>query len=561
MTEFFQEPPRLTNTYFSNRWLRSYLRCKLPQEMRSQIEGDLVQFGEKCAGPFLELARRAEREKPVIVPFDPWGKRIDEIRVSSAWEELQNISAREGLVATAYEREFEEYSRLYQFTKLYLFHPSSAFFTCPLAMADGAAKVLETFGDKDNHNQGFAHLTTRDPKQFWTSGQWMTERSGGSDVSETSTRVTYEGTQARLHGTKWFSSATTSQMALALARCPDSPAGSRGLTLFMVPTYLQPGQLNHIRVLRLKEKLGTWALPTAELSLEGSYAYQVGAKDQGVKTVASMLNITRLYNSVCSIGQATRALEQLKDYSTKRIVFGAKLDDQVLHYTTFAAEEVKLLSGFLLTMELVHLLGKEECGAATPVHSDLLRLLTPVCKLFTARSAIQTASEVVEGFGGAGYIEDTGIPVHLRDSQVFPIWEGATNVLSLDMLRVLQKTNAFQSFKDDIAHRLKTIRSAELFSHRDHITNKLQGLELRLGGWAKGSPEDQIASSRDLCFHLAWLYSAVLAIEWSDQETPENRHQLVSWLAQMLRQAHDWKPKDADEIQRAKEIWSTTLKV
>src|SRR6185312_5678155 len=114
---------------------------------------------------------------------------------------------------------------------------------------------------------------------------------------------------------------------------PDSPSGSKGLTLFLVHMYQQPGQLNNIQVLRLKDKLGTWALPTAELRLEGAFATQVGAKDQGVKTVASMLNITRLYNSVCSIGQMTRALDLMRDYSSRRVVFGQKLTDQVLHYT------------------------------------------------------------------------------------------------------------------------------------------------------------------------------------------------------------------------------------
>jgi alkylation response protein AidB-like acyl-CoA dehydrogenase len=562
--EFFQEAPTLTNTFTTHRWLKAYLTYKLPEALRPAIFDDLTQLGSKCAGEYLELARQAEREKPFVVPFDPWGRRIDHLHVSRAWQDLQDISAREGMIAIGYHREHGEHSRLYQFAKLYLFHPSSAFFTCPLAMADGAAKVLETYGQTPRHREAFVHLTSRDPARFWTSGQWMTERTGGSDVSATSTTVQLDGEQARLYGTKWFSSATTSQMALALARLPDSPAGSRGLTLFLVPTYSEsansaPKPLNHIKILRLKDKLGTWALPTAELSLEGSLAYQVGERDQGVKTVASMLNITRLYNSVCSVGQMTRALEQMKDYSRKRDVFGEKLDRQILHVTTFAAEELKLLAGFVLTMELVHLIGKQECGAAGPHDGDILRLMTPICKLFTARSAIQTASEVVEGFGGAGYIEDTGIPVHLRDSQVFPIWEGATNVLSLDMLRALQKNNALQALREDVAQRLKGIRTPEIGPLRDQLTMKLQALELRLTAWAKGSPEDQVASARDLAFYLAWLYSAVLIAGWADQEGAGNRKALQVWLAQLLKQIGEWKPKESDELARAKAIWQTDL--
>ncbi|NJM10102.1 MAG: acyl-CoA dehydrogenase, partial [Bdellovibrionaceae bacterium] len=217
-----------------------------------------------------------------------------------------------------------------------------------------------------------------------------------------------------------------------------------------------------------------------------------------------MLNITRLYNSVCSVGQMTRTLQQLRDYSSKRHVFGALLDNQVLHYSTFAAEKVKALAGFLLTMELAHLVGKEECGKASPSESALVRLLTPVTKLFTARSSVQVASEVIEGFGGAGYIEDTGVAVHLRDAQVFPIWEGATNVLSLDLLRVLQNPAAMQALSDAICEKLRGVQDPEV---KPFCTRLTEGILKRFVAefevFEKQSDEVRMASSRDLAFFLA----------------------------------------------------------
>jgi putative acyl-CoA dehydrogenase len=562
MNEFYQNPPSLENTYCSNRWLKAYLRHKMPTEMFLSVDADLNQLGRRCATEYLNVARQAEREKPVHVPFDPWGQRIDEIRVSSAWTELQNISAREGMVAIGYQRAQGEFSRLYQFAKLYLFHPSSAFFTCPLAMADGAAKVLQIYGKEHVHRDAYGHLTSTNPHEFWTSGQWMTERTGGSDVSQSSTDVRYEDGQARLYGTKWFSSATTSKMSLALGRCPDSPAGSRGLTLFFVNTYLQSGHLNHIRVLRLKDKLGTWALPTAELSLEGTYATQVGEKGEGIKSVASMLNITRLYNSVCSIGQSTRALESLRDYSSKRIAFGQSLSDHVLHYSTFAEEELKNLAGFLLTFELVHFLGKEENKTATANESELLRLLTPVCKLFTAKAAIQTASEVIEGFGGAGYCEDTGVPVHLRDAQVFPIWEGATNVLSLDLIRVIQKTQALQAFKEDVTRRLAAVSSLGLEIHVLRIRFALSEFEKNLQVWS-GSPQvAQLASSRSMAFYLGRLYAYVLMVSWSDKENDHNQQAMAPWLEHFKEKfLAEWQPVSEEACNRSRLMWTERLKV
>ena len=551
MNEFFQEGPKLTNTFHSHRWLKSYLRFKLPKDMQTEVSADLEKLGERCATDYMELAKTAEREKPVLVSFDTWGRRLDKIRVSRAWTDLQDISAREGMFHIGYKRAHGD-----QFLKLYLFHPSSAFFTCPLAMADGAAKVLETYGTTDRHREAFRHLTSNDPKQFWTSGQWMTEKSGGSDVSGFSTQVRFDGDQARLYGTKWFSSATTSHMSLALARQPGSPDGSRGLTLYFVPMYLGgPDELNHIRFQRLKDKLGTWALPTAELELDGALAYPIGEKDHGVKTVATMLNVTRLYNSVCSVGQMTRALEQMRDYSGRRQVFGAPLTGQPLHFTTFAHDELKMMAGFLLTMELVHLLGKEECKTATAEDTDILRLMTPVCKLFTGRAAIQTASEVVEGFGGVGYIEDSGVPVHLRDSQVFPIWEGATNVLSLDLLRVLQKSGALNSLEVDILRRLQSVKRADLTGHRELALKAVRELGANMKAFANLSPELQQASSRELAFYLGRLYSFALLLAWSESEP-----KLAPWLDMYAKDFLGiWTPKAQADVQSARQIWSGSI--
>lgn len=531
--DFFQDGPVLGNTFSGNRWLKAYLRYKLPQEYRSEVEEDLTRLGQLCATDYLNKARRAEREKPVLVQFDPWGKRIDEVRVSSAWRELQDVSAREGLIHIGYARRQKEYSRLYQFSKLYLFHPSSAFFTCPLAMADGAAKVLETYGQTPVHKDAFTHLTSTDPAHFWTSGQWMTEKTGGSDVSGTSTVAKLDKGEVRLSGVKWFSSATTSEMALALARYEGAAEGSRGLTLFLVPVYERPGQLNGIQVLRLKDKLGTWALPTAELQLNGAKAYQIGETNQGVKTVASMLNITRLYNAICSCGQMTRALDQLRDYSGRRMAFGQKLADHVLHQGTFAREEVRSLAGFLLTMEMVHRLGREECGTASAEDRDLLRLFTPVAKMFTARASIQVASEVIEGFGGAGYVEDTGLPVHLRDAQVFSIWEGATNVMSLDLLRVVQKTSAMSTFVGEMETRFSGFKTAEVRTLSSAARMRWTGLSRSIDQWLSATAEVQMANSREMCNQLAWQYAQILALSWADQETEANRRVLCAWVREM----------------------------
>ena len=549
MTDFFQDPPRIENAYEQNRWLRIYLRSSLPGDLFKDVDQDLKRFGRLCASEYLQIARRAEREKPVHVPYDPWGERLDEIRLSTAWKDLQDISAREGLVHMAFERKHGELSRLVQFAKLFLFHPASAFFTCPLAMADGAARLIELHGETDFHKEVYAHLTSNDPKEFWTSGQWMTEKTGGSDVSRAETEARTENGATKLYGTKWFSSATTSAVAMALARTEGAPEGSRGLTLFLVPVFKANGRLNGVRVLRLKDKLGTTALPTAELSLEGAAAYRIGGLHQGVKSVASMLNITRLYNSICSVATSAHGLDLLRDYSSRREVFGKSLSNQVMHIQTFVKEEAKTLAGFLLTMNLVHLMGREECRTATVEDTAILRLFTPICKLFTARAAIQTASEVIEGFGGAGYIEDTGIPIHLRDAQVFPIWEGATSVLSLDLLRVYQKTWPVSA--SAVKKKLTGLKSPELKAYGAEERWTL--LNAKIESLMKAPSEIQEASARPLAFHMAWEYSFILALEWMDRLAPPERRSLLGWLD--LWQRSEWEPATSKDLETDRSAW------
>jgi putative acyl-CoA dehydrogenase len=168
MSNFFQEPPRLGNQYDDDRVLRSFLRQNLAPEVLAEAEPGLRRLGARAADEMIELAREAERAPPVHVPFDAWGWRIDEIRVSPAWKALHGIAAEEGIVATAYERTHEQ-ARVHQFALLYLYHPSSAIYSCPLAMTDGAARVLEIEGEEELQREIFPHLVSRDPNEMWTA--------------------------------------------------------------------------------------------------------------------------------------------------------------------------------------------------------------------------------------------------------------------------------------------------------------------------------------------------------------------------------------------------------
>ncbi len=204
---------------------------------------------------------------------------------------------------------------------------------------------------------------------------------------------------------------------------------------------------------RLKDKLGTKALPTAELELAGLPATQIGEAGRSVVTVAAMLNITRLYNATGAVSTLARGLALARDYAGRRRAFGKPLSEHPLHLETLAAVATEHRAGLAATLRAFELLGREEAGTATNDELLLLRALTPLVKLATGKQAVAGTSELLGCFGGAGYIEGTGLPRLLRDAQVFPIWEGTTNVLALDLLRALETPQAVAALEVEVLAR------------------------------------------------------------------------------------------------------------
>lgn len=517
---FFQDGPILKNQFTDDVLLQDYLKATLPNDVFKKIATHLSEVGELAATELLEWADEAERVTPQLKQFDPWGRRVDDIVVTDAWKKYDAFSAKHGIVATAFEREFGEYSRVYQMTLLYLFHPSSAIASCPLAMTDGAARAIELYGTDEMKSHALKNLTSRDPKKFWTSGQWMTERTGGSDVGRTETIAKKTKDGYELYGTKWFTSATTSQMAMTLARVEGAEPGSRGLSLFYLETRKSDGSLNNIEIHRLKDKMGTKALPTAELSLVGTKAQVVGGEGNGVRKISSLFNITRVYNAICSIAQMRRGLALAYDYAEKREAFGKKLIQHPLHKKTLDDLKLEWTGCFHLVYKAAELLGRDECGKASEHEKTLLRVLTPIAKLYTGKMNVLCASEILESFGGAGYIEDTGLPRLLRDGQVLSIWEGTTNVLSLDMLRSFQKEKGFEALDQEL----------QACVHPE-VKAMWQGALSRWKTVGADGPAAIEEHAREFAFLFARTFIAKLLFDFADKTKSTGHQQAASaWL-------------------------------
>jgi alkylation response protein AidB-like acyl-CoA dehydrogenase len=558
------------------RWLEdSFLRAtytRLVHNPNTMLSGKPIQqlthLGDRVTNEMWKVAKQMEQPEnyPRLTHVDAWGKRVDDIYVHDGWYMMHRIAAEEGVIADGYDKSLllrGDDRRLLQYTKLYLYQPSAALYGCPLAMTDGAARVLQmalsSNKNKDetsmfgtgNYGQDkpiatmkliqetMKRLVSRNATEFWTSGQWMTERKGGSDVAngtETIAKKQSDGTY-KLFGYKWFTSATTADVALTLARIVDEKTGlveegSSGLSCFLLKVRQDDGvTLNNIRVIRLKTKLGTKSLPTAEMELMGTEAHLISLPRRGVATITSgMVNITRLHNAITAASSARRMVALMRDYCHRRRVFGTLLKENALHLRTVAHAELLSRAMTASTFDMVCMLGRVEDGiGSSPDEQELLRLLTPVLKAWTAKECMSLLSEGLESFGGQGYQEDTGLPSMLRNAQVMTIWEGTTNVLSHDVLRVVSRSKgkAMDIFLAKINERCLPLDGVPIGPLRDacEATSKaaeklITYVKVAMSGGAGGLHEIE-RNARDVLMSLGRIYAASSLIAhaaWSKEE-------------------------------------------
>jgi alkylation response protein AidB-like acyl-CoA dehydrogenase len=529
---FNQSPPELGNQYDEDRPLRSILARMLPRDVLSAIEPGLRTMGELAGGELYRQSLDDRLSDPVLTNWSPWGERIDRIEVTPLWKRCATIVPEHGVVAAAYDKRFGAHARTHMFSLVYLFNPSSDVYTCPLAMTDGAARTLLASGNKELIERAVPRLTSRDPKTFWTSGQWMTESTGGSDVGLSQTVAEKTSSGYALWGRKWFTSATTSEMALTLARPEGGAPGGRGLALFYLELRDENGRLKNIEVNRLKDKLGTRKVPTAELMLRGTPAVPVMGLDSGVKNITPMLNITRTWNTICSVSAMRRCVALARSYAKKRVAFGAKLSEKPLHLDTLADIAAESEAATHLAFLAVEVLGRAEAGEKRAHDDALLRLLTPIVKLTTGKQVVAVASETLECFGGAGYVEDTGLPMLLRDAQVLPIWEGTTNVLSLDTLRAVgHGADAVAALEALLEERIAPIGDAELRATAEKGRTAIR----RANGWLAetfgAAPLDVEASARRYALTLGRSLELVLLAHHADWSLANEKSSLAKSAA------------------------------
>jgi putative acyl-CoA dehydrogenase len=261
-----------------------------------------------------------------------------------------------------------------------------------------------------------------------TLGMGMTEKQGGTDVRANTTRAEAAGDGYAITGHKWFMSAPMCDGFLVLAQVRG------GLTCFFMPRFRPDGSVNGLDFQRLKDKLGNRSNASSEVEFAAAFARRVGEEGRGVRTIISMVQLTRLDCAIASAGIMRMALAQAIHHARHRSVFQKHLADQPMMRSVLADMALELEGVVALVMRLARAF---DLAADDPREAACARLLTPAVKYWVCKTAPGFIDEAMECLGGNGYVEDSVLPRLYREAPVNAIWEGSGNVMCLDVLRAL----------------------------------------------------------------------------------------------------------------------------
>ncbi len=435
------------NWYLDDAPFQELITRLMPAEILERSSPLLEEMGQSAAGELAALAELADANPPRLRRFDRSGERIESVEHHPAYDSLRRGSYGFGILTRFYgaaRAEWGGWPSLVKFALGYLFAQAEQGLYCPICLTDGTATLLERYAPAALRERYLPGLTTNRMDQLAEGAMFLTEKAGGSDVGATETQARQQADGSwRISGQKWFCSNAGAQVMMVLARPAGAEAGTRGLGLFVVPRQRVDGTLNGIHLEALKDKLGTRSMATGEIACDQAHGDLLGQSGVGFSQMTDMLNLSRIYNAVASVALIRRALREASAYAGQREAFGRPIAEYPMVRQALVRTAVSLAGGLELTFATVALYDRVHYQPdASDEQQQLLRLLTPLAKYWTAVEAVQASNRMLEVFGGNGYIETFPMARLYRDAQVLPIWEGTTNILVLEAFRAALKGSA-----------------------------------------------------------------------------------------------------------------------
>ncbi|HWE59668.1 MAG TPA: acyl-CoA dehydrogenase family protein [Solirubrobacteraceae bacterium] len=397
-----------------------------------------------------EHARRAERNVPVLHTHDRYGNRIDAVELDPSWHWLLSGAIERGMSGLPW-REQRQGAHVVRAAMFVLWGQLDDGVMCPVSMTYAAVPALRD-GSPELAARWESRLTSSDYGTGALAGMAMTERQGGSDVRANITRAHVAGDGwYELHGHKWFCSYPPCDIFLVLAQT------AAGLSCFLVE------RGGGMEFQRLKDKLGTRSLPSAEVEFRGARAQLLGEEGRGVQTIIRMVNHTRLDCMLGSVSVYRRGTAEAIHHARHRRAFGAPLVEQPAMQNVLADLALDSEAASIAAMRIARAYDDGESARA------FRRLATAVMKYWICKRAPAHAAEALECLGGNGFVEDSGLPAVYRGAPINSIWEGSGNVAALDVLRaVTREPEAVAAFREECE--LARGGDRHLDAHLDRLT-------------------------------------------------------------------------------------------
>ncbi|MBV9953264.1 MAG: acyl-CoA dehydrogenase family protein [Acidimicrobiia bacterium] len=534
----------------------------LTEDERAWAEPHLDRMGALMGGPVSERAELTDKNPPRLERYDRWGHDISQIVLPPSF-----LDSRRDILANSFttpEIRREATDRGIRLTMLTAAH------SYLLDQAEiGMACALGTGGDMVvNLVRQFAPADIRDRvMEKFATGEWegqtiqsLTERTGGSDLAELETTATPDGDAWRINGFKWFASNANGEAWVVLAKPEGAADSSRGIATFLVLRERRDGSRNGIRIRRLKDKMGTKAVASAEVEFADAEAFLLSgqpseggtgsADGRGLARMMELTNGARLGIAMMGLGCARRALVEALCYARAREAFGKSLVEQPLMQRKLAEMIVEVEAAQALVFD---------------GYDKRLRIGVPLIKLRASRVGIHLASDAIEVHGGNGYVENWPVARLLRDAQVNPLWEGPDNILCLDIRRGIERQQADVAFLDRlraaVAHGPGGDPTTELVAARiDDVATAIErwkGLDRTVG-------EARLFPLAEL---MADVYAGALLVEQAGYEERELGTDRKALVARLYAKRHltDRGPlrgvddADSEDLDRFKDLWDGAL--
>ncbi|ETO93413.1 acyl-CoA dehydrogenase family protein [Legionella oakridgensis] len=462
---------------------------------------------------------------PGLEQYNAIGERQDKVIHHPSYERAGDIIYGSGLM-----RYLLAPGQMLKTLSLFLLssHAGEAGHNCPIACSAGVIRVLSHYSNLKETHDYLDKLTEPSFRDNYTGAQFLTEVQGGSDVGANATQAHLdEQQQWRITGEKWFCSNANADLILMTARFNRELPGTQGLGLFLVPSRLPNGSQNYYRLRRLKQKIGTRTMATAEIDFDGAFAYPMGDVTEGIHLVMeNVLHLSRIFNAFAVLGMARRAYQIAYYYACNRLAFAHPIIDYPLVKEKLAhikAENIAMLASIFQMVQQQDKLDSQPREKQLKKQLWLLRTLANLNKFFTAQRCVENIHHCLDVLAGNGTIESfSSLPRLLRDCIVCENWEGTHFTLWMQILRDMHKFNVDELFLAYLFEQLERVDDNN--SHKPLFKSKIDDLTADIKTMKLLNFEEQSLNISNILEHMAVINAAIaLTLETQGGTPPKSK--------------------------------------